>query len=82
MENTRKPCLRKRTIIQLHKQSNRRILTKHTKHLRKTSILNKNIEKQFDKITREIIQVKMSLSILTEDINKLAGDIHDLKRGE
>ena len=41
--------------------------------------LNKNIDKQFDKVTRELIQVKMSLSILTEDINKLAGDIHALK---
>lgn len=43
------------------------------------SRLNRNIDKQFDKITKELIQVKMSLSILTEDINKLAGDIHDLK---
>lgn len=48
----------------------------------KTSILNKNIEQQFDKVTKELIQVKMSLSILTEDINNLASDINDLKGGE
>jgi len=48
-------------------------------HYEEISRLNKNIDKQFDKVTRELIQVKMSLSILTDDINKLAGDIHDLK---
>ena len=48
-------------------------------HYEEISRLNHNIDKQFDKITKELIQVKMSLSILTEDINKLAGDIHDLK---
>ena len=48
-------------------------------HYEEISRLNRNIDKQFDKITKELIQVKMSLSILTEDINKLAGDINDLK---
>ena len=48
-------------------------------HYEEISRLNRNIDKQFDKITKELIQVKMGLSILTEDINKLAGDIHDLK---
>ena len=48
-------------------------------HYEEISRLNSNIDKQFDKVTRELIQVKMSLSILTEDINKLAGDINALK---
>ena len=51
-------------------------------HYEEISRLNRNIDKQFDKVTRELIQVKMSLSILTEDINKLASDIHDLKGEE
>ena len=63
-------CTNKITAEQLHNT-----LTTYEK----TVQLNKNIEQQFDKITKELIQVKMSLSILTEDINKLAGDIHDLK---
>lgn len=46
----------------------------------KTSILNKNIEKQFDKITKELIQVKMTLNILNDEINKLTSDINDLNR--
>ena len=33
--------------------------------------LNKNIEEQYDRITKQIIQIQLSLGILTEDINKL-----------
>ena len=33
--------------------------------------LNTNIEKQFDNITKQIIQVKLSIGLLQEDITRL-----------
>ena len=42
--------------------------------------LQSNIDKQFDKITRELIQVKMTLSMLNSEIQTLSGDINDLNR--
>ena len=41
--------------------------------------LQSNIEQQFDKITRELIQVKMTLSMLNSEIQTLSGDINALK---
>lgn len=41
--------------------------------------LQSNIDKQFDKITRELIQVKMTLSMLNSEIQTLSGDINALK---
>ena len=40
--------------------------------------LNKNIEEQFDKITKQLIQIKLSIGILNEDINTLKETIHDI----
>ena len=45
----------------------------------KTSILNKNIEKQYDKITKQIIQMNMTLQILNNEIKQITSDINDLK---
>ena len=33
--------------------------------------LNKNIEEQYDRIIKQIIQIQLSLGILSEDISKL-----------
>lgn len=49
-------------------------------HYEEISRLNRNIEQQFDKITRELIQVKMTLNILNDEVNQLSGDINDLNR--
>ena len=45
----------------------------------KTTELNKNIEEQFDKITKQIIQVNMTLQILNDEVKRLTGDLNDLK---
>ena len=44
--------------------------------------LQSNIDKQFDKITRELIQVKMTLNILNEEVNQLASDINALNEAK
>ena len=49
-------------------------------HYETTVNLQSNIDKQFDKITKELIQVKMTLNILNEEVNQLSGDINDLNR--
>ena len=36
-----------------------------------THTLNKNIDEQYDRITKQIIQIQLSLGILSEDISKL-----------
>lgn len=41
--------------------------------------LHKNIEEQFDKITKQIIQVNMTLQILNEEVKTLTGDLNELK---
>ena len=48
-------------------------------HYEEISRLNKSIDKQFDKVTRELIQVKMTLKILNNEINNLASDINAIK---
>ena len=45
----------------------------------KTTELNKNIEQQFDKLTRQVIQVQMTLKILDDEINNLTSDINAIK---
>ena len=37
----------------------------------KTYQLNRNIEEQYDRITKQIIQLKLSIGTLTEEINQL-----------
>ena len=44
----------------------------------KTTTLNKNIEKQYDQITKQIIQLKLSISILTEEVQHLENSINKL----
>ena len=44
----------------------------------KTQTLNKNIEKQYDQITKQIIQLKLSISILTEEVQTLEASINAL----
>ena len=41
----------------------------------KTQTLNKNIEKQYDQITKQIIQLKLSINILSDEIKQLEADI-------
>jgi len=66
-------CTNKITAEQLHNT-----LTTYEK----TVELNKNIEQQFDKITKQIIQVNMTLQILNEEVKTLAGELNDLKGGK
>ena len=42
----------------------------------KTQTLNQNIEKQYDNITKQIIQLKLSISILTEEVQTLEASIN------
>ena len=44
----------------------------------RTTTLNQNIEKQYDQITKQIIQLKMSISILTEEVQSLEASINAL----
>ena len=44
----------------------------------KTQTLNQNIEKQYDQITKQIIQLKLSISILTEEVQTLEASINAL----
>ncbi len=41
--------------------------------------LNKTIDQQFDKITKQIIQIKLSIGILNEDINTLKTVIENVR---
>ena len=45
----------------------------------KTYTLNRNIEEQYDRITKQIIQLKLSIGTLTEEINTLHEAITCLK---
>ena len=63
-------CTNKITAEQLHNT-----LTTYEK----TVQLNKNIEQQFDKLTRQVIQVQMTLKILDDEINNLTSDINAIK---
>lgn len=63
-------CTNKITAEQLHNT-----LTTYEK----TVELNKNIEEQFDKITKQIIQVNMTLQILNEEVKTLTGDLNGVK---
>ena len=63
-------CTNKITAEQLHNT-----LTTYEK----TVELNKNIEQQFDKITKQIIQVNMTLQILNEEVKTLTGELNGVK---
>ena len=41
-----------------------------------TTTLNQNIEKQYDNITKQIIQLKMRISILTKEVQTLEESIN------
>ena len=45
----------------------------------KTYQLNRNIEEQYDRITKQIIQLKLSIGTLTEEINTRHAAITCLK---
>ncbi len=45
----------------------------------KTYNLNRNIEQQYDRITKQIIQLKLSIGTLTEEINTLHETIQTLQ---
>ena len=45
----------------------------------KTYQLNRNIEEQYDRITKQIIQLKLSIGTLTEEINTLHETIQTLQ---
>ena len=51
-------------------------------HYEEINRLNRNIDKQFDKITRELIQVKMTLSVLNSEIQTLSSDINALNEAK
>lgn len=63
-------CLNIATAKQLHQT----LTTYETTHT-----LNKNIEQQYDKITKQIIQIQLSLGILTEEIQKLKTTMEAIK---
>ena len=42
--------------------------------------LEQNISKQYDKITKEIIQIQLTLGILNDDINKIKETIQCLSK--
>ena len=44
----------------------------------KTHTLNKNIEEQYDNITKQIIQLKLSINILSDEIKQLENNINQL----
>ena len=44
-----------------------------------TRTLNQNIEQQYDRITKQIIQLKLSIGTLTEEINTLHETIQTLQ---
>ena len=46
----------------------------------KTQTLNQNIEKQYDQITKQIIQLKLSINILSDEIKQLEANINDLTK--
>ena len=48
-------------------------------HYEEISRLNRNIDKQYDKITKQIIQLKLSIGTLTEEINTLHETIQTLQ---
>ena len=49
-------------------------------HYEEISRLNKNIDKQYDKIIKQIIQLKLSIGTLTEEINTLQEEIQCLSK--
>lgn len=55
-------CINIATAKQLHN-----ILTNYEKNTQ----LNKKIQEQYNKLNKQIIQIQLSLGILSEDINKL-----------
>ena len=63
-------CTNKITAEQLHNT-----LTTYEK----TTELNKNIEEQFDKITKQIIQVNTTLQILNDEVKRLTGELNGVK---
>ena len=44
----------------------------------KTYQLNRNIEEQYDRITKQIIQLKLSINILSDEIKQLENNINQL----
>ena len=44
-----------------------------------TKKLNNNIEKQYTNITKQLIQIKLSIGTLTEEIHQLETQIGELK---
>lgn len=64
-------CQNKITAKQLHQ-----ILTQYEN----TTTLNNNIQKQHDKITRQIIQLKLTIGTLTEEIQTLEEQIQCLSK--
>ena len=44
----------------------------------RTTTLNQNIEKQYDQITKQIIQLKLSINILSDEIKQLENNINQL----
>lgn len=44
----------------------------------KTLTLHQNLDKQFDQIQKQLIQLNMTLQILNDEIKTLTGDINDL----
>ena len=63
-------CTNKITAEQLHNT-----LTTYEK----TVELNKNIEQQFDKIQKQLIQTNLSLNILKDDMEKLTTQLQQVK---
>ena len=49
-------------------------------HYQKTHQLNTQIEKQYDTITKQLIQIKLSIGTLTEEVQRLEKEIQCLSK--
>ena len=63
-------CTNRVTAEQLHNTLN---------NYEKTIQLHTNLEQQFDKIQKQLIQVNMTLQILNDEIKTLTGDLNGIK---
>ena len=62
-------CTNKVTAEQLHNTLN---------NYEKTVQLHRNLDKQFDNITRQLIQTNLSLNILKDDMEKLTKELQNV----
>lgn len=62
----------------LHSKIDAERLCNTLNNYEKTITLHKNLNKQFDNIQKQLIQLNMTLQILNDEIKTLTSDINDL----